>query len=245
MKKVIFITALIVLVMGAAGFVIWANNALGPMPEAEAAMQSNPSVQVSQDEWIVFQPTGGNPTTGLIIYPGGRVDPVSYAPIAQQIAAQGYLVAIVPMPLNLAFFGANRAGDVIAAYPQIEHWAIAGHSLGGSMAAGFIDAHDQAEGLALWAAYPASSDDLSDQAIKAISVSASNDGLATPDDIAASIPLLPPDASFMEIQGGNHAQFGWYGDQPGDGLATISRQEQQNQTAAETIRLLQAISMSN
>lgn len=36
----------------------------------------------------------------------------------------------------------------------------------------------------------------------------------------------------VEIQGGNHAQFGNYGPQKGDLPATISAQEQQAQTAA-------------
>jgi dienelactone hydrolase len=245
MKKIILFTVLLVVSLGLAGFIFWANNALGPMPEAEAAMQSDASVQVSKDEWIIFQPTGGNPQTGLIIYPGGRVDPVSYAPIARQIAAQGYLVSIVPMPLNLAFFGANRAGEIMEAFPQIENWAIAGHSLGGSMAASFSESHADVDGLVLWAAYPAGSSDLSDNTLEVSSISSTNDGLVTPDDIATSVPLLPPGASFMQIQGGNHAQFGWYGDQPGDGIATISRQDQQNQIAAETLRILKTIDTSN
>lgn len=249
MKKILLITAITLiatLALGAAGFVIWANNALGPMPEAEAALQSNESVQVSQEEWIVFQPTSVNPTTGLIIYPGGRVDPVSYAPLAQQIAGQGYLAVIVPMPLNLAVFGSEKAADVMSAYPQIQNWAVAGHSLGGSMAASFADKHStEVDGLVLWASYPAGSNNLSDQTLRAASISASNDGLSTPEDIIASKPLLPAETGYLEIQGGNHAQFGWYGDQPNDGVATISRQEQQDQIAAETLRLLASINPSN
>lgn len=243
MKKRILILALIILLLGVAGFIFWAENSLGPMPEAEAAMQSNEEVQVTEAEWIVFQPATGDPSTGLIIYPGGRVDPVSYAPIAQQIASQGYLVIIVPMPLNLAIFGLNRAADVMAAYPEIDHWAIAGHSLGGSMAASFSYSHPQEmDGLVLWASYPANNQDLSGRELAVSSIYASNDGLVSQSDISSSQSRLPADANFVNIEGGNHGQFGWYGEQPGDGVATISRQEQQDQTAAETLSLLESIS---
>jgi hypothetical protein len=43
------------------------------------------------------------------------------------------------------------------------------------------------------------------------------------------------------IQGGNHARFGNYGLQPGDGTATISAADQQEQAADLTVRLLRAV----
>ncbi len=157
----------IMLIVGAAGFILWAETPAGAMPEAQAALQSEGDVRVEMDgRWIVFTPADSEPTTGLIFYPGGRVDPRAYAPAARQIAAEGYLVAIVPMPLNLAVFGADAAADVMKAYPEIQNWAIGGHSLGGAMAASFAKDHsDEISGLALWAAYPASSDDLSGHGI--------------------------------------------------------------------------------
>ena len=66
------------------------------------------------------------------------------------------------MPLNLAVFNPGAAADVIAAYPEIEHWAIAGHSLGGAMGAKFAyDNPGALGGMALWASYPAANNDLS------------------------------------------------------------------------------------
>ena len=93
----------------------------------------------------MFQPA--QPTdTGFIFYPGGLVDPAAYAPLMKQLSDQGILSVIVPMPLDLAIFGVNKANDVIAAYPEIKHWVIGGHSLGGSMAAQY--AKDNASKLA-------------------------------------------------------------------------------------------------
>ena len=231
------LAALLVLVVG--GFVAWASILPSPMPEALAALRADPQVQVNTDPWLTFHPVGGEPSVGLILYPGGRVDPRAYAPAAHAIAAQGYQVVIVPMPLNLAVFGAERASQVQAAFPQVQHWAIGGHSLGGAMAARFAYRHPgTVEGLVLWAAYPAASDDLTSQGLAVASIYGTRDGLATGGKIAASRPLLPADTRWVAIEGGNHAQFGWYGPQQGDNPATVSREVQQQQVVAATLDLL-------
>ncbi|MCL7453845.1 MAG: alpha/beta hydrolase [Anaerolineae bacterium] len=225
--------------LAVAGFAVWAYTPAAPMPQAQAALAPGPQVQVETEPWLVFQPAGEEPAAGLILYPGGRVDPRAYAPAARSIAASGHLVVIVPMPFNLAVFGVGRAAEVMAAFPGVERWAVGGHSLGGSMAARFARQNaDLVDGLALWASYPAGSDDLSESGLQVLSIYGMRDGLATPDDIAASRPLLPPDTRWLAIEGGNHAQFGWYGVQGGDNPATISREDQQAQIVEATLRLL-------
>lgn len=230
----------LILILAAAGFVFWGESPAQPMPEALTALQSDAQVTVTSDQWLAFTPAASHPTKGFIIYPGGRVDYRAYAPAAHQIASQGYLVVIVRMPLNLAVFGANAAQDVQSAYPQIRQWAIGGHSIGGAMAANFGKTHPGAvQGLALWAAYPASSDDLSHSGLYVVSIFGSRDGLATGEKIDASRPLLPANTTWVQIPGGNHAQFGWYGDQAGDNPATISRSDQQAQVVAATLGMLE------
>lgn len=210
-----------------------------PMPEALAALQSDASVQVETPSWLVFRPRAMEPTTGFIFYPGGLVDPRAYAPMAHQVAARGYLVVIVPMPFNLAFFGTDHAEEVIRAFPGIKHWAIGGHSLGGVAATMFIQENPNAvQGLVLWASYPAPADNLFDLNLKTVSIYGTRDGLATSDKIAASRPLLPPMTRWVAVEGGNHGQFGWYGQQSGDGAATISREQQQEQIVNATADLL-------
>ena len=231
-------------VLAAAGFVVWAERTPAPMPEALSALESDGSVQVSTDRWLVFGPVSSEPQTGLIIYPGGRVDPRSYAPIARAIAAGGHLVVIVPMPLNLAIFASGAAADVIAAYPEVSNWAVGGHSLGGAMAARFAFSQPvRVQGLVLWAAYPDSSNDLSDRTLTVTSIYGTLDGLATTEKIEASRALLPGTTEWVAIEGGNHAQFGWYGPQSGDNAATITREEQQTQVAEATLRLLQSLQL--
>ena len=233
---------IVVPVAAAAGFVVWAERTPPPMPEALSALESDGSVQVSTDRWLVFGPVSPEPKTGLILYPGGRVDPHSYASTARAIAAADYLVVIIPMPLNLAIFASGAAADVISAYPGVSNWAIGGHSLGGAMAARYAFDHpDQIQGLVLWAAYPDSSNDLSDRTLPVTSIYGTLDGLATTEKIEASRPLLPGTTEWVAIEGGNHAQFGWYGPQSGDNPATISREEQQRQIVEATLRLLHSL----
>ena len=227
------------LVLVLAGFVVWASAAAAPMPEALAALESDTQVQVETEPWLIFRPADGQPSAGLVLYPGARVDPIAYAPAAHALAAEGYLVVLVPMPLNLAILAPNRVAEVMVAFPEIDRWAVGGHSLGGAMAARFAYQNPQmVQGLVLWAAYPASGDDLSSYSIAVASIYGTQDGLATEDEIAASRLLLPQDTAWVAIEGGNHAQFGWYGEQAGDGVATISRDEQQAQIIATTGVLL-------
>ncbi len=225
-------------------FAALAYSQLRPLGElmraAIAALESDATVRVSLDRWIVFEPTNRDATTGFIFYPGGRVLPEAYSPWVRALAEQGYLSVIVPMPLNLAIFNPDAANEVIAAFPAIQTWVIGGHSLGGVMAARFADSRrDQVDGLALLAAYPEAHIDLSESGLAAVAIYGDRDGLVSVAEMEASLAQLPADARAAPIAGGNHAQFGWYGEQAGDQPARISREQQQSQVVAALLRALQ------
>jgi len=240
--RIVLLVVILIPIVATIGFLAWGETPANPMPEALSALQSDAQVTVTTGHWLVFMPNRLKPVTGFIFYPGGRVDYRAYAPLAHQIAANGYLVVIVRMPLNLAVFGVDEANHVIAAYPAIQHWAIGGHSLGGAMAANFARNHGtEVDGLVLLAAYPASGDDLSSSGLRVVSIYGTLDGLANSEKMDASRPLLPPDTTWVPITSGNHAQFGWYGDQAGDHPAGISRTDQQAQIVAATLALLEKI----
>jgi hypothetical protein len=230
--KIGLIAVAVVLVVAVVGFLAWTRLARYPaFPEATALAQTAQTPQ----GWYVFKPE--QPAdTGFIFYPGGLVDPAAYAPLMKQISDQGIMTVIVPMPLDLAVFGVNKANDVIAAYPEIQHWIIGGHSLGGSMAAQYAkDNASKLAGIAFMASYPAG--DMSQSPLKMVTIHGSQDGLATPPKIADSLKLLPPGTTDVLLDGGNHAQFGNYGPQAGDGVATMSREEQQQLTTAAVVEL--------
>lgn len=218
--------SLVVLVV--AGFYAWTRLArYTAFPEARTIAEQAERVR----GWYVFRPAG-EPTVGFVFYPGGLVDPTAYAPLMRRLAEGGVLAVLVPMPLDLAVLGIGRAAEVIAAYPRVEVWAIGGHSLGGAMAAEFVGREPAAiDALVLLAAYSAASTDLSALPIRAVSLYGSEDGLTSEEVLEASLARLPTGTELLVIEGGNHAQFGHYGPQAGDGAATIEREEQQRQAA--------------
>jgi predicted alpha/beta-hydrolase family hydrolase len=234
-------------VIAVAGFLVWATNPLGPNERALAALKSDASVRVTEwESWYLFEPawsdvmqpgTSTQATIGLVFYPGGHVDVRSYAPLCRRIAAQGVLVALQPMPLSLAVFRPDAGKDPISAFPDVKTWGVAGHSLGGAMAAQwFSGATIKLDGLALLGAYPPSGIDLSGSSAAFVSVYGSNDGAA--DSLPRAKAQLPPDTPFVVIEGGNHGQIGDYGPQPGDGVATISAEEEQRQVAEAVVAML-------
>lgn len=229
------------LVVAAGAFVWWGIHPLEAMPEALVALESDDAVSVSSDQWIVFSPQETPSQMGIIMYPGGHVDPRAYAPLARELASEGNLVVIPRMPLNLAVLDINAADEILQAYPEIEIWVIGGHSLGGAMAAEYVSNNPSVfAGLFLWASYSAENTDLSGFAnLEVLSIYGTEDGDV--EGIRASRERLPTDTIWVEIEGANHAQFGWYGEQGGDGEARISRERQQAIIFENTIALLSAI----
>ncbi len=229
--RVAAIVAAAVLVLLVAGSYGWTRVArYAAFPAAVAVAEAAERVR----GWTVFAPEG-EPIAGFVFYPGGLVDPLAYAPWLRRLADGGVLAVLVPMPLDLAVFGSGRAAEVIAAFPQVKTWAIGGHSLGGAMAAEFVKGGSTGvDGIVFLASYPAASTDLSALPIRAVSTYGSENGQTPPEGFAASMVRLPPGSQLVEIDGGNHAGFGHYGPQAGDGVATIDRLEQQRQ-AAETV----------
>jgi hypothetical protein len=239
LRRAAVILGALLLVLVAVG--AWYVQPQANLAQASSATASTSQVVVSQDQgWLEFRPTDAQPTTGFIFYPGGKVEPVAYARSAQAIAEAGYLVVIVPMPLNLAVLGANKANDVIGAYPDIDHWTIGGHSLGGAMAGQYARCDERIEGLALWAAFP--NGDVSGRAdMAALSIWGSLDAGAERFGSDATKATLPPDTRFVVMEGGNHEQMGDYTGQPNDPPATITRDDQQAQVQQATIEMLATI----
>ncbi len=235
MKKILFAVLGIVIALIIA-FVLWAVIPFTVMDEAVLALNSNDEVIVENGKNITFKPTNYEYTKGIIIYPGGKVDSESYSPLAQGLAKKGYLVVLANMPLDLAIFNIDAATSIIEENEEVESWAIAGHSLGGTTAGMYVkDNVDKIDMLVMLGSYVSEDTDLSSTDITVLSLYGTNDYISSSEDIFSAKSNYPSDTIFYAIEGGNHAGFGYYGEQKGDGVATITRDEQNGIVADKII----------
>ncbi len=147
------------------------------------------------------------------------------------------------MPLQLAVLRINAADPIIRRYPNTKHWFLAGHSLGGSMAARYAFDHpEKTQGLILLASY--SDRDFSDKEISLLSIEASRDGAISKNRLEESRSLLPSEALIITMEGANHAGFGHYGPQKDDLEADLSREKQQQKTASFIHSFLEQATLS-
>jgi pimeloyl-ACP methyl ester carboxylesterase len=241
--RIILISLGVVIAAVIVGGLAWALTPLGPGPTALKTLDGTEKVAVTKvDGRYEFAPHGEEPTSAVVFYPGGRVDARSYAPVAERIAARGHLVVVPVMPLSLAVLNPNAADDVIAAHPEVESWVIGGHSLGGAMAAQYAAKNaSKLSGIIYFAAYAPEGADLSKTKLSATDVTATNDTVLDAEAHADGEKRLPPDVVLDWIEGGNHAQFGDYGEQPGDSPATISGEQQWDRASMAAEELLERI----
>lgn len=233
----------IVLILAVGGFVSWAQNTMGPGEQALVALEADGDFNVTIGvNAIYFQPQNVEPDTALVFYPGARVDYRSYARPLRQVASHGFLVISVRAPLNMMFFDPDRVEDFFPQYPNIKHWAVGGHSLGGGIAAQYAGNHtDKVEGLVLWAAYPSKWNDLSESGLRALSVYGTMD-MAGIEPFENSKAIMPERTTWVIINNGNHSRFGDYGLQPGDTERAIRDFRQQALTVAATEKFLRSLS---
>lgn len=227
--RIVAFVAVAVVVLAAVALLVVNAIAADPGPTAVAAMESDESTTVIRESGAyLLLPAAAPPScVGLVFYPGGLVEGEAYAAHLRPLAEAGHPVSVIDPPLNLAVLDADGATDAIARLPEVDHWVVGGHSLGGAMAGRFA-AGSQVAGLLMWAAFPPGDDDLSDKDLAVTSIYGTEDGLASADEVTGAADRLPPDAEFVAVDGGNHAQFGDYGTQRGDRPAGISAEEQRS-----------------
>jgi pimeloyl-ACP methyl ester carboxylesterase len=223
---------LVVLSIGWLAIVGWLMPA-GATDTALQALASDSSVTVvDTPTQVALIPSADVAATGFLFQPGAKVDARAYVSALRPVALAGHVVVIAKQPLGIAFLATNALDSARSEFPDVTKWVVGGHSLGGTVAAlqaagARVQSSDSGSpsvapivGLVLFASYPAA--DMSDSNMPVLSLSGEKDGLSTPDAIVASRPNLPSATTFIEIPGANHASFGDYGIQFGDGVATAS-----------------------
>ena len=220
------VAVLLVLVIGLG---VYVGDYYSADETAVTAMAGSERISVQKMEKItVFSPE--HPTAGFLFYPGGKVEAAAYAPLMLALAERDVLCVLISMPCNLAVLNPNAAEGIAELFPEIENWYIGGHSLGGSMAASYAAKKTgKLSGLVLLAAY--STADLTDSGLNVLSVYGSEDGVLNMEKYESNRGNLPETTVEIVIPGGNHAGFGCYGPQDGDGEAAISPDAQIQDTA--------------
>lgn len=200
-------------------------------------LQTKDSVSVTEMPEGLYLDGPGN-ETALISYPGAKVEYTAYLPLLSELADQGIDCFLIKMPCNLAIFGQNKAKKIMDSY-EYDHWYLSGHSLGGAMAASYASGYlESLNGLVLLAAYPTKS--LKSDSFSVLSLYGSEDGVLNMEKVEEGKAYMPVDYAEVCIEGGNHAQFGNYGEQKGDHAADISREEQQAQTVEAILKMMEA-----
>ncbi|MBN3554285.1 alpha/beta fold hydrolase [Fictibacillus nanhaiensis] len=233
--KRVLLSISILLICGFIGFFVWTQQTYEPTKELLKSVG-----KVNQDgDWLTFKPSGIDKEVGIVLYPGAKVEPTAYSYLGKRLSEAGYTVGIPKFNLNLAMLETNKAEEWIKQNASIKKWFIGGHSLGGVSAATFAHENpDLIKGVILLASYPANGDDFSNKDTSILSIYAEKDGLTTKDKIDETKSLLSRKTVLFEIKGGNHAQFGMYGEQKGDNQADISAKVQQDLIADEMIKWL-------
>ena len=224
-KRIIALAVVLILCIGCWAYVADYYHA---DETAIAAMASASDITVQQSgSTFAFVPEQAD--TGFIFYPGGKVEYTAYAPLMRALAENGVLCVLTEMPLNLAVLDMNAADGIPEQYPQVTRWYIGGHSLGGSMAASHAAKNtDRYEGLVLLASY--STADLTASGLDVISLYGSEDGVLNMEKYAEYKGNLPTGFEEHVIDGGCHTGFGSYGAQDGDGIPSITAEEQTEMT---------------
>ena len=227
--KITGITLLIILVTLVGAFCFYISDYSKAQEEAITAMENSSITVIKFDNGVAFGDT--NAQSGFIFYPGGKVEYSAYAPLLQKIAGPDVFCILVKMPFNLAVFDSDAAADIMPMFPEIKHWFIGGHSLGGAMAADYASKNsEEFDGLILLGAYSAT--DLASSKLAVISVYGSEDTVLNLESFDKGRDFMPTDYKEIFIEGGNHAQFGDYGLQKGDGVALITADKQREITSA-------------
>ena len=235
------------------GFLLWAAFVLLWLPNSyrtrgvpQGALQSSPTIAVNDKPTVMeFLPASPDGKTALIFLCGAGVSAHAYAPLLRPIAEARFPVFVVKLPYRFAPLASHkqeavqRVFAIVAAHPEISHWVLSGHSLGGALACRVAQSDPSAfSAMVLVGTTHPRQDDLSSLPLPVTKVYASNDGVAPPDRTLANKRLLPKHTQWVEIKGGNHSQFGHYGHQLFDGKAAISRETQQTDTRSALLEAL-------
>ena len=220
--KIIVMSISLLAIVFIVGLFIYTRGSYKPLDEMYGEIEQLDLTHIEViDDFDQISYVVDQPKKNIIIVPGGKVKPESYQYLAASLALSGYDVTIVKTLFNLAILTPNYGSRFIK--DDMDNVVI-GHSLGGTVASMFSQGDDRITEMIFLASYPIS--DVSDKEV--LILTAEFDEVLDMNDVENSLDNLPSSYISFQITGGNHAQFGWYGPQKGDGTSFITTKEQQN-----------------
>ncbi|MEM8485366.1 MAG: alpha/beta family hydrolase [Bacteroidota bacterium] len=229
----------------AVSFLVWQITSMQARNVDDALLESSATVTTTHiEEYIEFKPATDTLGAGLLFYPGALVDPVAYVPMARAIAEAGFVVRIIKVPYRMDRFPWQREAvkERTDAAVAERNWVLGGHSRGARMALAYtVENEAKLSGLLLIGSSHPREVSHANLAFPVLKIYGSRDGLASPEEVEQYKHNLPAHTIWHRVEGGNHAQFAWYGSQLGDDSATISREAQHQATVNVIVEFLNAI----
>ena len=181
------------------------------------------SIQVDSTEYIV-KAKDSTSSKHLVFVSGGLVEERAYLYNLASIAKLNNLTVHIPkVAFKLAIIDQGVI-DKVVKKNGLTNYFVAGHSLGGVIACYHTKQNQEAvKGLILMGSYCEES--ISEYKGQVLSIAGSEDKVMDSKRRDEKNAGLPTQAIIETIIGANHAQFGNYGKQNGDGIATATEPE--------------------
>ena len=235
MNKKLKLGIILFIIIFFGGFFVYAQFYYHAEKTATDYINGTEDVNVTKTSNGLFLDGYGN-DTAVIFYPGAKVEYTSYLPLFVNLSSQGVDCYLVEMPFNLAFFGIDSADDIIE-NSNYTHYFMAGHSLGGAMASSYVNKTDnKIDGLIYLSSHSSVGVE-----VPVLSIRGTNDGVINLTSYQKAKSSMYDNFTEVLILGGNHAQFGYYGNQSGDGHANITAESQQGQSVDAILKFIHDI----
>ncbi|AZQ44463.1 alpha/beta fold hydrolase [Nonlabens ponticola] len=238
MKKYVKLIGIVWILAGFSFFVYMYFTFMAQGVNADVHSDTKVVSVTRSSNFDLFEPNENSKGT-IFFFPGALVDPAAYAPICRELSLNNYKTYLIHMPWRMASLGYQSILEDSLIVKE-ENNILIGHSQGAKMAAQFTQEHPELiNGLVLLGTTHPRDYALTANDVQVLKIYGGNDQVAPVDKVLLNKVNLPEHTIYEEIDGGNHSQFGHYGQQIGDGSASISREKQQEKTINHILQFLE------
>ncbi|WAW14015.1 alpha/beta hydrolase [Peptostreptococcus equinus] len=202
-------------------------------------MQSNNQVKVENDKKdnLIFTPAYLSKKDGIVIVPSEKVEPKSYAYIANKLAREGYKVVVVKLNMNYPAFSKSSIENIIETNLDVKNWYCIGHSQSGDLVMSESAKYENIQGVIFLGTYP-KGDDLKLINKPTLFISGTKDGLINYDNYKNTKSGESKNTYFYQIEGANNTNFANIELINNDNKALITEKKQKTKTIEKIINFI-------